>query len=126
MAAICGDEFIQNAIHIDWQHGDLHLHGWIGLPNISRLQNDLCYSYVNGRMMRDKTINHAIRQAYESTNMPAGNYPAFVVFLDIDPSQVDVNVHPAKHEVRFHQGRLVHDFICKAYKLPYRGKRKLV
>ncbi|WGE78664.1 DNA mismatch repair endonuclease MutL [Actinobacillus equuli] len=125
VAAICGDEFIQNAIHIDWQHGDLHLHGWIGLPNISRLQNDLCYSYVNGRMMRDKTINHAIRQAYEATNMPAGNYPVFVVFLDIDPSQVDVNVHPAKHEVRFHQGRLVHDFILQGVQTALQGQTEI-
>ncbi len=125
VAAICGDEFIQNAIHIDWQHGDLHLHGWIGLPNISRLQNDLCYSYVNGRMMRDKTINHAIRQAYEETNMPAGNYPAFVVFLDINPSQVDVNVHPAKHEVRFHQGRLVHDFILQGVQTALQGQSEI-
>ncbi|WGE52233.1 DNA mismatch repair endonuclease MutL [Actinobacillus equuli] len=125
VAAICGDEFIQNAIHIDWQHGDLHLYGWIGLPNISRLQNDLCYSYVNGRMMRDKTINHAIRQAYEATNMPAGNYPAFVVFLDIDPSQVDVNVHPAKHEVRFHQGRLVHDFILQGVQTALQGQTEI-
>ncbi|WGE45927.1 DNA mismatch repair endonuclease MutL [Actinobacillus equuli] len=125
VAAICGDEFIQNAIHIDWQHGDLHLHGWIGSPNISRPQNDLCYSYVNGRMMRDKTINHAIRQAYEATNMPAGNYPAFVVFLDIDPSQVDVNVHPAKHEVRFHQGRLVHDFILQGVQTALQGQTEI-
>ncbi|WGE66758.1 DNA mismatch repair endonuclease MutL [Actinobacillus equuli subsp. haemolyticus] len=125
VAAICGDEFIQNAIHIDWQHGDLHLHGWIGSPNISRPQNDLCYSYVNGRMMRDKTINHAIRQAYESTNMSAGNYPAFVVFLDIDPSQVDVNVHPAKHEVRFHQGRLVHDFILQGVQTALQGQTEI-
>ncbi|WP_018650828.1 DNA mismatch repair endonuclease MutL [Actinobacillus capsulatus] len=125
VAAICGDEFIQNAIHIDWQHGHLYLHGWIGSPNISRLQNDLCYSYVNGRMMRDKTINHAIRQAYEATNMPAGHYPAFVVFLDIDPSQVDVNVHPAKHEVRFHQGRLVHDFILQGVQTALQGQAEI-
>ncbi|UKH17420.1 DNA mismatch repair endonuclease MutL [Actinobacillus pleuropneumoniae] len=125
VAAICGDDFIQNAIHIDWQHGDLHLHGWIGLPNISRPQNDLCYSYVNGRMMRDKTINHAIRQAYEATDMPEGNYPAFVVFLDIDPSQVDVNVHPAKHEVRFHQGRLVHDFILQGVQTALQGQAEI-
>lgn len=110
VAAICGDEFIQNASQIDWQHGDLHLHGWIAAPALARPQNDLCYSYVNGRMMRDKTINHAIRQAY-AEQIPKDYYPAFVLFLDIDPSHVDVNVHPAKHEVRFHQGRLVHDFI---------------
>ncbi|TLU75423.1 DNA mismatch repair endonuclease MutL [Mannheimia varigena] len=112
VAAICGEEFIQNANYIDWQHGDLHLHGWVGSPMLARPQNDLCYSYVNGRMMRDKTINHAIRQAYDES-IATGNYPAFVIFLDLDPTMVDVNVHPAKHEVRFHQGRLVHDFILQ-------------
>ena len=112
VSAICGEEFIEHAVYLDWQHGDLHLHGWIGSPQIARPQNDLCYSYVNGRMMRDKTINHAIRQAYGS-QLNQGDYPAFVLFLDLNPSQVDVNVHPAKHEVRFHQGRLVHDFILQ-------------
>lgn len=112
VAAICGDAFIQQANYLDWQHGDLHLHGWIGAPSLARSQNELCYSYVNGRMMRDKTINHAIRQAY-GEQIAQGEYPAFVLFLDIDPTQVDVNVHPAKHEVRFHQSRLVHDFILQ-------------
>lgn len=110
VAAICGEEFVTHASHLDWQHGDLHLHGWIGAPHLARPQNDLCYSYVNGRMMRDKTINHAIRLAY-GDSLPKESYPAFVLFLDLSPSHVDVNVHPAKHEVRFHQGRLVHDFI---------------
>lgn len=110
VATICGDEFIQQSIHIDWQHDDLHIYGWVGSPSLARVQNDLCYSYVNGRMMRDKTINHAIRQAY-GERLPKDHYPAFVLFLDLDPSHVDVNVHPAKHEVRFHQSRLVHDFI---------------
>lgn len=112
VAAICGEAFIQQANYLDWQHGDLHLHGWIGSPALARPQNDLCYSYVNGRMMRDKTINHAIRQAY-GEHIAQGDYPAFVLFLDLDPTHVDVNVHPAKHEVRFHQGRLVHDFILQ-------------
>lgn len=110
IAAICGEAFIQTATHIDWQHGDLHLYGWIGSPELAKPQNECSYSYVNGRVMRDKTINHAIRQAY-GDQLAKDYYPAFVLFLDIDPSQVDVNVHPAKHEVRFHQGRLVHDFI---------------
>lgn len=115
VSAICGEEFIQTSNHLDWQHNGLHLYGWIGNPTFARPQNDLCYSYVNGRMMRDKTINHAIRQAYgEQLNKDL--YPAFVLFLDIDPTQVDVNVHPAKHEVRFHQGRLVHDFIYQGVK----------
>lgn len=110
IAAICGEEFVRHAVHIDWQHDDLHLYGWVGSPALARTQSDLCYSYVNGRMMRDKTINHAIRQAYGEL-ISKESYPAFVLFLDLDPSFVDVNVHPAKHEVRFHQGRLVHDFI---------------
>lgn len=110
VAAICGEAFIRQASYIDWQHNDLHLYGWVGDPALAGTQPEICYSYVNGRMMKDKTINHAIRQAY-GERLAKEHYPAFVLFLDIDPNQVDVNVHPAKHEVRFHQGRLVHDFI---------------
>ncbi|MBA6381859.1 DNA mismatch repair endonuclease MutL [Colwellia sp. BRX10-6] len=110
VAQICGQKFIEHSLEIDCQHGDLQLSGWVGLPSFARNQNDLCFSYVNGRMMRDKLINHAIRQAY-SHLLPADTYPAFVLFLVLDVREVDVNVHPAKHEVRFHQGRYIHDFI---------------
>ncbi|GHF02216.1 DNA mismatch repair endonuclease MutL [Thalassotalea profundi] len=110
VAQVCGQAFIDNALYLDCQHESLHLHGWMATPNFSRKQNDLCYSYVNGRMMRDKLINHAIRQAY-SDSLPAETYPAFVLFLTLNVKEVDVNVHPAKHEVRFHQSRYVHDFI---------------
>jgi DNA mismatch repair protein MutL len=110
VAQICGQKFIDHALEVDCQHGDLQLSGWVGLPSFSRNQNDLCFSYVNGRMMRDKLINHAIRQAY-SDMLPNDTYPAFVLFLELDVREVDVNVHPAKHEVRFHQGRYIHDFI---------------
>ena len=110
VAQICGPKFSEHAIEVDCQHGDLQLSGWVGLPSFARSQNDLCFSYVNGRMMRDKLINHAIRQAY-SNLLPADTYPAFVLFLELDVREVDVNVHPAKHEVRFHQGRYIHDFI---------------
>ena len=110
VAQVCGQSFIENALEVDCQHEGLQLSGWIGLPSYFRKQNDLCYSYVNGRMMRDKLINHAIRQAYNEM-LPAETYPAFVLFLQLDVRDVDVNVHPAKHEVRFHQGRYVHDFI---------------
>lgn len=110
VAQVCGQKFIDNAIEVDCQHDGLHLHGWIGTPSFYRNQNDLCYSYVNDRMMRDKLINHAIRQAYAHL-LPSDSYPAFVLFLKLDFREVDVNVHPAKHEVRFHQGRYVHDFI---------------
>jgi DNA mismatch repair protein MutL len=110
VAQICGQKFIEHSLEIDCQHGDLQLSGWVGLPSFARNQNDLCFSYVNGRMMRDKLINHAIRQAY-SHLLPVDTYPAFVLFLVLDVREVDVNVHPAKHEVRFHQGRYIHDFI---------------
>jgi len=110
LAAICGVTFMQHALRIDWQHDDLSLRGWVADPTGSRQVSDLQYCYVNGRMMRDKLINHAIRQAFQ-TQLQEDQQPAYVLYLEIDPHQVDVNVHPAKHEVRFHQSRLVHDFI---------------
>ena len=110
VAMVCGQKFIENAIQIDCPHDSMKLSGWLAKPSFSRNQNDLCYSYVNGRMMRDKLFNHAIRQAYASL-LPDDTYPAFVLFLQLDYREVDVNVHPAKHEVRFHQSRYVHDFI---------------
>ena len=113
IASVCGAAFVRHMLRIELEHHDLKLHGWITTPEGGRAQNDLQYCYVNGRMMRDKLINHAIRQSYESS-LSADQYAAFVLFIEIDPHQVDVNVHPAKHEVRFHQARLVHDFIYQA------------
>ena len=110
VAMVCGQKFIDNAIEINCQHDDMNISGWLAEPHFARNQNDLCYSYVNGRMMRDKLINHAIRQAYADL-LPPETYPAFVLFLTLGEREVDVNVHPAKHEVRFHQSRYVHDFI---------------
>lgn len=110
VAKICGQKFIDHAITVDCQHEGLTLWGWIAQPDFYRSQNDLSYSYVNGRMMRDKLINHAIRQAY-TDRLPHEAYPAFVLYFHLDHHDVDVNVHPAKHEVRFHQARYVHDFI---------------
>ena len=110
VAQVCGQSFIDNALQVDCQHDGLSLSGWIASPSFNRKQNDLCFSYVNGRMMRDKLINHAIRQSFNEM-LPEDTYPAFVLFLSLDVRDVDVNVHPAKHEVRFHQGRYLHDFI---------------
>jgi len=115
VAQICGQKFIDHAIEVECQHNDLHFSGWLAKPSFARNQNDLCYSYVNGRMMRDKLINHAIRQAY-SNLLPANTYPSFVLFLTLNHRDVDVNVHPSKHEVRFHQGRYIHDFIFSVCK----------
>lgn len=111
LEAICGTPFLEQALAIEWQHGDLALRGWVADPKMSSAAfTEIQYCYVNGRMMRDRLINHAIRQACED-KLGADQQPAFVLYLEIDPHQVDVNVHPAKHEVRFHQSRLVHDFI---------------
>ena len=111
MGAICGTAFLEQALAIEWQHGDLTLRGWVANPQgTTAALAETQYSYVNGRMMRDRLINHAIRQACED-KLGIDQQPAFVLYLEIDPHQVDVNVHPAKHEVRFHQSRLVHDFI---------------
>ncbi|WGO83766.1 DNA mismatch repair endonuclease MutL [Arsenophonus apicola] len=109
LAAICGSTFMQNALQLYWQHGDLAIKGWITNPYLGKTA-EIQYCYVNGRMMRDRLINHAIRQAY-ADRLPEEQQAAYVLYLTIDPHQVDVNVHPAKQEVRFHQARLVHDFI---------------
>ena len=113
LGAICGKEFSEQSIALNSQYQQFVLKGWLALPELAKAQSEFQYFYVNGRMMRDKLINHAVRQAFEGL-IGADLYPAYVLYLTLEPSQVDVNVHPAKHEVRFHQARLVHDFIYKA------------
>ncbi|MEG0008854.1 MAG: DNA mismatch repair endonuclease MutL [Aeromonas sp.] len=113
LAAVCGTPFMHHALAVSSEHSDVRLWGWLATSAGARPQNDLQYTYVNGRMMRDKLINHAIRQAYDEL-LPAGSFAAYVLYIELDPRQVDVNVHPAKHEVRFHQARLIHDFIFQA------------
>ncbi len=113
VAALCGRNFLEQAAFVEVAYDDLKLWGWLLQPSACKEQLQCQYSYVNGRMMKDKLLNHAIRQAYGSL-LTAEQQPAFVLYLDINPRQVDVNVHPAKHEVRFHQARLVHDFVASA------------
>ncbi|WP_413735458.1 DNA mismatch repair endonuclease MutL [Sodalis sp. RH21] len=113
LGGLCGPAFVQRALAVSWNHGDLTIRGWVADPRAGGELPEMQYCYVNQRMMRDKLINHAIRQAYQE-QLTQGQQPAFVLYLDVDPHQVDVNVHPAKHEVRFHQARLVHDFIYQA------------
>ncbi len=115
IASLCGAAFIDHALKIESEIIDLKLTGWIVQPTFSRAQPDLQYCYVNGRMIRDKLVNHAVRSAYEDV-LYGDRHPAFVLFLEIPPQQVDVNVHPTKHEVRFRESRLVHDFIFKSIK----------
>lgn len=113
LAQLCGRSFAESALFVESQYEQMRLWGWIQAPEACQAQPACQYSYVNGRMMRDKLLSHAIRQAYDDSLAP-GVQPAFVLYLELDPQQVDVNVHPAKHEVRFHQARLVHDFVTSA------------
>lgn len=110
VGAICGPAFLEQALPIEVERNGLRLWGWVGLPTFSRSQADLQYFFVNGRAVRDKLVAHAVRQAYRDV-LFNGRHPTFVLFLELDPSGVDVNVHPTKHEVRFRDGRMVHDFL---------------
>lgn len=112
LAEALGPEFHERALGLDHAQAGLRLHGWIGLPTASRSSADQQFFYVNGRAVRDRIVAHAVRQAYADV-LYHGRHPSFVLFLELDPRRVDVNVHPAKHEVRFRDGRLVHDFIFR-------------
>jgi len=112
IGSLCGQQFIDNAVLIDTEATGLRLWGWVALPTFSRSQADLQYFFVNGRVIRDKLVAHAVRQAYRDV-LYNNRHPAFVLYLEVDPATVDVNVHPTKHEVRFRDGRLVHDFIFR-------------
>jgi DNA mismatch repair protein MutL len=101
---------LEQALPIEIERNGLRLWGWVGLPTFSRSQADLQYFFVNGRAVRDKLVAHAVRQAYRDV-LFNGRHPTFVLFFEVDPSVVDVNVHPTKHEVRFRDGRMVHDFL---------------
>ena len=113
VASVCGPAFMQQALHIEMEAPGLRLWGWVGLPTFSRSQMDLQYFFVNGRVVKDKLVGHAVRQAYRDV-LYHGRHPAFVLYLELEPSNVDVNVHPTKNEVRFRDGRLVHDFIFRS------------
>lgn len=110
VAAVCGPAFLEQAMPIEVERNGVRLWGWVGLPTFSRSQADLQYFFVNGRAVRDKLVAHAVRQAYRDV-LFNGRHPTFVLFLEVDPAVVDVNVHPTKHEVRFRDGRMVHDFL---------------
>ena len=108
-----GEEFARNALRVDHTGAGMRLHGWIAQPAYNRASADQQYLYVNGRSVRDRNVAHAVRQAYSDV-LFHGRHPAYVLFLELDPRGVDVNVHPAKHEVRFRESRLVHDFVYRA------------
>ena len=112
VAELCGSAFIEDAVHVNVAASGLRLWGWLAKPTFSRSQADLQYFFVNGRAIRDRVVSHAVRQAYRDV-LFHGRHPAFVLYLEVDPATVDVNVHPTKHEVRFRDQRLVHDFLFR-------------
>jgi DNA mismatch repair protein MutL len=112
IATICGPEFLEHAIYFEREGAGMRLEGWLAAPTYSRAQPDAQYTFVNGRVVRDKLLRHAVRLGYGDVLFQA-RQPAYVVFLTLDSRRVDVNAHPAKIEVRFRDSRLVHDFVFR-------------
>ncbi len=113
VAHIFGHAFLESSVNIDFSASGMRLYGWVGLPTFSRSQQDMQYFYVNGRLIKDRLVTHAIKQAYQDV-LFHGRHPVYVLYLELDPGLVDVNAHPQKLEVRFREGRTVHDFLFKA------------
>jgi len=113
VAKLCGAAFIDRALALSFEAEGLRLSGWVGAPGYSRGVSDLQYFFVNRRMVRDNLLRHAVRHAHDGI-VESGRQPAYVLCLSLDPAQVDVNVHPSKHEVRFRDGRSVHEFIAQS------------
>ncbi len=113
LAALLSSEFMTQSVFLETAHLGMRLWGWLGVPTFHRRQNDMQYFYVNGRGVRDRVVTHAIRQAYRDV-LFHGRHPAGILYLELDPASVDVNVHPTKHEVRFREARQVHDFLFRA------------
>ena len=107
---LLGRQFTENAYWIDADSINMRLSGWLGHPSDARAQADLQYVYVNGRIVKDKTISHALRMAYDGI-LHGHQHPAYLLFLEVDPENIDVNVHPTKHEIRFLNQREVHEFV---------------
>ncbi|MCP4390655.1 MAG: DNA mismatch repair endonuclease MutL [Gammaproteobacteria bacterium] len=113
LASICGKSFAESLVEIDISSDGLRLQGWVALPTFNRSQADMQYFFVNQRMVRDKLISHAVRQAFQDV-LFHGRHPAYVLSLAMDAQELDVNVHPQKHEVRFRNSRMVHDFLFRS------------
>jgi len=110
LTKLLGKTFVDDVLRLDVTRGRMRLHGWTSGPRYGRSQQDKLWFYINQRLVRDKLVLHAVKVAYESV-LPPGRYPGCVLFLTLPADEVDVNVHPTKHEVRFCDGREVHDFI---------------
>ena len=110
VASVCGKAFIEQSFYFEHEASGMRLWGWVGLPTFSRAQADLQYFFVNGRVIRDRVVSHAVRQAYQDV-LYHGRHPAYVLFLELEPKLVDVNAHPRKQEVRFRESQAVHRFL---------------
>ena len=113
LTEVCGASFAEQSLELAHEASGMRLTGWVGLPTFSRSQADLQFFFINGRMIRDRLVSHALKQAYRDV-LFHGRHPAYALFLEMDPAQVDVNAHPAKHEVRFRDSRSVHGFLTSA------------
>ena len=113
IAKICGKTFLKQSLYIEQNYDAIKLVGWLAKAEGHRPQTDIYYFFIKGRVIRDRIINHAIRQAY-SAFIPSGRYPAFVLYLTMPLDRLDINVHPTKHEVRFRDARLIHGLINRA------------
>jgi len=122
IAKICGDAFAEQCLYIERETDGIALSGWIGLPTFNRSQPDMQYWFVNGRSVTDKTLGHAVRHAYRDV-LFHGRYPAYVLNLTMDPAGVDANAHPAKHEVRFRDGRRVHGVVSQTLETALRDTK---
>jgi DNA mismatch repair protein MutL len=122
LGRICGEAFSDQVLHLTRESEGMALSGWLALPTFNRSQPDLQFWFVNGRSISDKTLSHAARHAYRDV-LFHGRYPAYVLYLSIDPAAVDANAHPAKHEVRFRDGRGVHGMVVQAIEHALSGTR---
>ena len=122
VANVCGDAFADQCVYIERETDGIALAGWIGLPTFNRSQPDMQYWFVNGRSISDKTLSHAARHAYRDV-LFHGRYPAYILNLTMDPAGVDANAHPAKHEVRFRDGRRVHGVVSQTVELALKDTR---
>jgi DNA mismatch repair protein MutL len=122
VAKLCGEDFAAHVMQLEHRIEGLRLSGWIALPTFSRSQADLQFAFLNGRFVRDKLIAGAARLAYQDV-LFGGRYCAYVLYLDLDPTLVDVNAHPQKLEVRFRDSRSVHDFLFRTLERVLAGTR---
>ena len=122
LARLCGDAFADQSIHVEHESEGLALQGWIALPTYNRSQPDQQYWFVNGRSISDRTLSHAAKHAYRDV-LFHGRFPAYVLNLAMDPAGVDANAHPAKHEVRFRDGRRVHGVVAQILEAALRDTR---